>query len=215
MDHHDPHDDSPRIVQPCNRPWEELVGDSARRYCSECRLHVLDSRRITRAEALRIVDESVGRVCMVVAYDRDGRSIHVDDERPRPETRTEATNPRWLAWSSAALLAACQQEPNAVPAPVAPPAVPAIESSIAGEEPPLLEPVAANADTRAEIDAQSVHADLPTTFVREPVPVCTASDESVVTMGRVSVVTAGVIAPRSSDEKRDGDEAEPRRAEPR
>ncbi|MCB9908600.1 MAG: hypothetical protein H6830_12845 [Planctomycetes bacterium] len=93
-----------RIDNPCPRTWEGLQGDGARRFCSECQLHVLDGTRLTKDEAERLVHEGEGRVCMRVPVGPDGRLLFRDPEQAR------RSGLRAFGWAVAAsgVLAACQ-----------------------------------------------------------------------------------------------------------
>jgi len=74
--------DSILIASPCNVPWDAMTGDDRRRYCGRCRLHVYDLSRMTRKEAVSLLDRTDGQVCKRVwrradgtVISRDGRSV--------------------------------------------------------------------------------------------------------------------------------------------
>jgi ankyrin repeat protein len=52
------------ITQPCNEGWESMTGNDQVRFCQHCNLHVSDLSQMTRTEALRLVTESRGRLCV-------------------------------------------------------------------------------------------------------------------------------------------------------
>jgi hypothetical protein len=50
------------ISQPCNEDWESMAGNDQVRFCQHCNLHVNDLSQMTRSDALRLVNESRGRL---------------------------------------------------------------------------------------------------------------------------------------------------------
>jgi hypothetical protein len=92
-----------RIHQPCTKTWASLVGGEGRRFCSECSLHVHDAAALTRDEAVRLVRESTGRVCMRIEYDPQGNAVFRDSPGGRLA--------RWTLSAAAGLLAACHGAP--------------------------------------------------------------------------------------------------------
>jgi hypothetical protein len=115
-----------RVHTPCHRAWESLEGDRERRFCSDCSLHVLDAALLTREQALRIVRESSGRVCMRLECGPSGQAIFRDS----PKRERLAV----LALSAAAgLLAACDEATPVVPQD----ASPGSPSVLVPEEPEL------------------------------------------------------------------------------
>ncbi|MBL8859276.1 MAG: hypothetical protein JNL28_12270 [Planctomycetes bacterium] len=102
-----------RIERPCARTWEEFVGDDARRYCSQCSLHVVNGAALTQAEAVDLVQRGTGRVCMRLEIDATG-TARFRDAASRLRPTLVARSVRWLATASAAILAACvRSEPTA------------------------------------------------------------------------------------------------------
>jgi hypothetical protein len=93
-----------KIHKPCPKTWEELEGGDERRYCAECSLHVHNAARLTRAEAVRIVQGSTERVCMRLERDASGNAIFRD-------TPALGRLARWTLSAAAGLLAACNGAP--------------------------------------------------------------------------------------------------------
>ena len=63
------------VETPCPKQWAELVGGDAKRYCSQCELHVHNSEELTKKEAEALVQQSAERVCMRIVADPDGQPI--------------------------------------------------------------------------------------------------------------------------------------------
>jgi hypothetical protein len=106
------------IKTPCPKTWDELSGDDAKRYCSECSLHVLNSVRLTRTQAHRLVATASERVCMRIELDASGAPVFLDSPRPAPvPVPVPIRRPRawavraasWIFGAAAGLLAACQR----------------------------------------------------------------------------------------------------------
>lgn len=93
-----------KINKPCPKTWEELEGDRERRFCSECSLDVHNAALLTRAAAMRMVQESTGRVCMRLERDAAGNAIFRD-------TPALGRLARWTLSAAAGLLAACNGAP--------------------------------------------------------------------------------------------------------
>jgi hypothetical protein len=67
-----------RIQTPCTKTWEQLSGCGAKRFCSECSLHVHDAKQLTREQAERLVAESTGALCMRMQFDPIGAPLFLD-----------------------------------------------------------------------------------------------------------------------------------------
>lgn len=52
------------ISRPCNADWESMAGNDQIRFCEHCNLHVDNLSSMTRSDALRLVTESRGRLCV-------------------------------------------------------------------------------------------------------------------------------------------------------
>src|SRR5215510_3986457 len=52
------------IPRPCNADWDEMIGNDQVRFCEHCNLEVTNLSNMTRAEAMRIVTQSRGGICV-------------------------------------------------------------------------------------------------------------------------------------------------------
>ncbi len=52
------------VKTPCNEAWDRMVGTDQVRFCSHCSKNVNDLSSMTRAEAMRLVRRSKGRLCV-------------------------------------------------------------------------------------------------------------------------------------------------------
>ena len=53
-----------RVAAPCEADWSSMRGNDQVRFCDHCNLHVTDLSRLTRHEAMRLVEQSRGRLCV-------------------------------------------------------------------------------------------------------------------------------------------------------
>lgn len=105
-----------QIKTPCPKSWDQLTGGEAKRYCSECCLHVHNAAQLTRVEATELVAKSSERVCMRMQLDESGAPIFRDTrvlERRKPTLAGRAT--RWALATAAGLLAACHRSESVNP----------------------------------------------------------------------------------------------------
>ncbi len=56
--------DSIRVKEPCLEKWDQMEGTGSVRYCSHCSKDIKDLSALTRKQALRLVLESNGRLCV-------------------------------------------------------------------------------------------------------------------------------------------------------
>jgi hypothetical protein len=91
------------IPVPCTVPWNEMLGDSRTRHCSQCRNSVHDVSELSRVEALKLVcgGESV---CLRVYRRPDGRVLTSDCSTKRERIWKWLNNRSVLAASVFALL---------------------------------------------------------------------------------------------------------------
>lgn len=66
------------ISQPCTADWDSMAGNDQVRFCEHCNLHVNDLSRMTRSEAMRLVAESRGRLCVRYVRLPNGRTVTSD-----------------------------------------------------------------------------------------------------------------------------------------
>jgi ankyrin repeat protein len=60
------------IAAPCDADWDSMIGNSRVRFCRHCNLHVTNLSEITRPEAMRLVAQSEGRLCLRFERRSDG-----------------------------------------------------------------------------------------------------------------------------------------------
>ena len=106
------------IQTPCPKSWDSLVGDDAKRFCSQCSLHVHNSAALTRDEAHRLVRESEERVCMRIVRDAEGSPVYLDSCAPvksdgadRGPVRALPRAAGWILIAGASLMSACEEPP--------------------------------------------------------------------------------------------------------
>ena len=63
------------IPAPCDADWDSMIGNSRVRFCKHCNLHVTNLSAITRPEAMRLVAQSEGRLCLRFEQRSDGSVI--------------------------------------------------------------------------------------------------------------------------------------------
>lgn len=56
--------DSIRVASPCTQDWNEMSGNDKVRFCEHCALEVNNLSAMKRKEAMRLVRESEGRICV-------------------------------------------------------------------------------------------------------------------------------------------------------
>src|SRR5262245_37552759 len=93
-----------RIQTPCPKTWDQLSGGGAKRFCSECSLHVHDASQMTRVEAERMVAGATSRVCMRMQFDAAGAPVY-REAASQPTLASRMS--RWAVTAVAGLLAAC------------------------------------------------------------------------------------------------------------
>jgi len=52
------------IPAPCDADWDEMIGNDQVRFCEHCNLHVTNLSAMTRTEAMHLVAQSRGRLCV-------------------------------------------------------------------------------------------------------------------------------------------------------
>ena len=64
-----------KVEAPCPKRWEDLSGDSKRRFCEQCQLHVHNLSAMTADEREHFVGESGGRQCISYELRPDGSMV--------------------------------------------------------------------------------------------------------------------------------------------
>ena len=105
-----------QIKTPCPKSWDQLSGGEAKRYCSECCLHVHNAAQLTRVEAEELVAKSSERVCMRMQFDESGAPLFRETPAPeRRRLRLAGRATRWALATAAGLLAACHRSESVNP----------------------------------------------------------------------------------------------------
>jgi hypothetical protein len=60
------------IASPCPASWDDMEGDDRVRFCGECELNVYNLSAMTESEALKLIAEREGRVCVRMYKREDG-----------------------------------------------------------------------------------------------------------------------------------------------
>lgn len=69
------------IPAPCDADWDSMIGNNRVRFCEHCKLQVTNLSGLTRQEAMRIVAQSEGRLCVRFVRRNDGSIL----SKPMPE----------------------------------------------------------------------------------------------------------------------------------
>jgi hypothetical protein len=67
-----------RIASPCQKNWEEMVGDDRVRFCAHCQLNVYNFSAMNKAEAESFLLKAEGRVCGRYYQRTDGTMLTQD-----------------------------------------------------------------------------------------------------------------------------------------
>ena len=66
------------IATPCSASWEGMSGDDRRRFCDSCSKHVYNIAGMTEDEAITLITEAEGRLCVRLYRRRDGTILTKD-----------------------------------------------------------------------------------------------------------------------------------------
>lgn len=67
-----------KIASPCPASWDDMEGDDRVRFCPECELNVYNIASMTEAEAVELIAEREGRVCVRLYQREDGTVLTRD-----------------------------------------------------------------------------------------------------------------------------------------
>ena len=70
--------DNIKIASPCSADWNEMIGDSRKRFCGQCNLNVFNLSAMSRTEAEELIINSEGRLCVRMYQRQDGTVITQD-----------------------------------------------------------------------------------------------------------------------------------------
>ena len=67
-----------KIASPCTASWEGMTGDERVRFCGDCRLQVYNLSGMGREQAVAMVEQNEGRLCIRMLRRPDGTVITTD-----------------------------------------------------------------------------------------------------------------------------------------
>lgn len=67
--------DEIRVAAPCRADWNAMQGNDTTRYCSTCEKNVYNISMMSRAQAMELIKEKEGQLCVRFARRRDGTLI--------------------------------------------------------------------------------------------------------------------------------------------
>ena len=70
--------DAISVRTPCHVAWESMIGSAQVRHCASCKLNVYNLSEMTREEAMRLVAEREGRLCVRFHRRPDGTLLTRD-----------------------------------------------------------------------------------------------------------------------------------------
>jgi hypothetical protein len=98
--------DSIRIASPCHVPWEKMAGGDQIRHCGDCRLNVYNLSEMERDEAVQLIRQNEGRICVRLYRRTDGTVITRDCPQGVRLLRRKAALGFVSIWGFAAAMAA-------------------------------------------------------------------------------------------------------------
>ena len=70
--------DTMRIASPCSAAWSAMTGDDRSRFCESCHKHVYNLASMTVEEALQLIQEREGQLCVRLFRRADGTVLTSD-----------------------------------------------------------------------------------------------------------------------------------------
>lgn len=70
--------DRMQVAAPCDVNWDRMSGDERVRLCKNCGLHVYNISSMTRAEAMSLISNTEGRICVKIYRRTDGTLLTKD-----------------------------------------------------------------------------------------------------------------------------------------
>lgn len=67
------------VNSPCTAEWDSMAGNEQVRFCTHCEKSVHNLSAMTRKDALRLVRDSAGGLCVRFYSDPRGRTVHTND----------------------------------------------------------------------------------------------------------------------------------------
>ena len=92
-----------QIASPCKADWDKMDGDERVRHCQLCNLNVFNISEMTTDEAVKLLQNKTGRLCIQLYRRKDGTVITRDcpkglERVRRAYLRTAAAMAGTLAW---------------------------------------------------------------------------------------------------------------------
>lgn len=66
------------VARPCPADWEDMTGDDRVRFCGQCEKHVYNIAGIPAAEAVSLIQQSEGELCIRLHRRQDGTVLNGD-----------------------------------------------------------------------------------------------------------------------------------------
>jgi hypothetical protein len=66
------------IPKPCPASWDDMTGDARIRHCSQCQKNVYNISEMSRREALTLIQQHEGRICIRLYRREDGKIMTTD-----------------------------------------------------------------------------------------------------------------------------------------
>jgi hypothetical protein len=70
--------DQLEIASPCSARWESMTGDEQSRFCSACEKNVYNLSAMTAEEAVELIEQKEGALCIRLYLRADGTAITAD-----------------------------------------------------------------------------------------------------------------------------------------
>jgi hypothetical protein len=94
--------DQIKLASPCNASWNDMEGDDRTRFCEQCSKHVYNLSGMTREEAVNLIHDRSGSVCVRFLRRADGTILNEDCPIGWWDVRARAV----LLWGMAAAMMA-------------------------------------------------------------------------------------------------------------
>src|SRR4051812_41406353 len=123
-----------KISTPCDADWDSMAGNDQVRFCAHCNLHVTNLSKLTRGEAMLLVNRSQGRLCVRFIQAPGGTVLTKDVPEKIHQIARHVSRIAAGAFTAAVTLssAAAQNGPRNQTA--KPPPVTIVERIVAGNE---------------------------------------------------------------------------------
>lgn len=89
------------IAEPCSKNFDEMDGDGHRRFCDHCDKHVTNLSDLTRREAMELLRDAGGGLCVVYTFDESDRVRFLDDLNFRRPSKSQLSGARRLIAAAA------------------------------------------------------------------------------------------------------------------